>query len=248
MARGSAATCVPVSLALALSACASPPPQTPTAKAGPAPAGEASGKAVYAVMDPVDHYRMAPASEEALARSAAPASVSQQADVLVLGDHGYTQAEKGSNGFVCLVERSWAKEFDDPEFWNSKIRAPICLNRAAARSVLPSYLKRTEWVLASVSKADIADRVKSAVASKEITPPEIGAMCFMMSKDQNLGDDDGNWHPHLMFFLPSTTPADWGANLQGSPVFALQSAFEPVTIFLSPVRRWSDGTIDAPKP
>ena len=26
------------------------------------------------------------------------------------------------------------------------------------------------------------------------------------------------WHPHLMFFLPPTDPATWGANLPGSPI------------------------------
>jgi hypothetical protein len=187
-----------------------------------------------------------PSEEVLLARSAAPASVSDHADVLVLGQRGYELAEKGSNGFVCVVQRAWANDFDSAEFWNPKARAPICFNPAAARSVLPAYLKRTEWVLAGASKVEVIDRAKSAIASNEFGPPEIGSMCFMMSKRGHLNDDDGHWHPHLMFFLPRTKPAEWGANLPGSPLFAADGALEPVTIFLSPVRKWSDGTVDAP--
>src|SRR5262249_44700665 len=92
----------------------------------------------YPVMAPREQYMPASrAAEIALARSAGPAAVSDNADVLVLGAHGYETAVKGSNGFVCYVERSWAKDFDQPEFWNSKIRTPQCWNAAAVSSVLP---------------------------------------------------------------------------------------------------------------
>ena len=47
---------------------------------------------------------------------------------------GYETAVKGKNGFVCMVERSWAAGIDDPDFWNPKLRSPVCLNAPAARS------------------------------------------------------------------------------------------------------------------
>jgi hypothetical protein len=107
-------------------------------------------KAPYPSMAPLDQYLMTDRNAEiALARSAAPASISSDAKVLVLGRHGYETAVKGKNGFVCVVERSWMAPFDDPEFWNPRIRGPICLNPAAARSILPITLKRTELVLAA---------------------------------------------------------------------------------------------------
>jgi hypothetical protein len=149
---------------------------------------------------------------------------------------------KGKNQFVCLVERSWGAGFDDAEFWNPKIRAPICFNPAAARSVVPGYLERTSWVLAGVSKSDMIARTKTALAAKTLLAPESGAMCFMLSKQGYLGDAAGHWHPHLMFFLPHTDGAAWGADLDGSPVFAAQSDPEPVTTFFVPVTQWSDGT------
>ncbi|MHB8417983.1 MAG: hypothetical protein ACYDCL_07895 [Myxococcales bacterium] len=228
---------IPTSMALALAAGA-------WLQVRPALASEANP---YPRMAPISQYRVAaPAEEVALARSAAPPSVSDHADVLVLGDRGYTLAEKGSNGFVCIVERSWANDFDSPEFWNPKSRSPICFNRAAARSVLPAYLERTKWVLAGVPKAELIARAKSAIASGAFGPPEVGSMCFMMSKQGYLNDEGGHWHPHLMFFLPRTKAAEWGANLPGSPLFAADGALEPVTIFMSPVQKWSDGTPDAP--
>ena len=216
---------------------------------GVAGVGWAQGaKAPYPAMAPVEQYRVASVAEEvALARSAANASVSGDADVMVLGSHGYEMAAKGTNGFVCLVERSWATNFDDPQFWNPKLRAPHCFNAAAARSVMPAYLKRTELVLSGLPKDQVEARMKEAVATKVIGAPEQGAMCYMMSKQGYLNDHDGHWHPHVMFFLPTTDAASWGANLDGSQVFAAQERPEQVTIFMVPVMTWSDGTMDEMK-
>jgi len=205
-------------------------------------------KTPYPAMAPIEQYRVASVAEEvALARSAANAAVSGDAEVMVLGSRGYETAAKGTNGFVCLVERSWATNFDDPQFWNPKLRAPHCFNAAAARSVMPAYLKRTELVLSGLPKDQVEARMKEAVATKMIGAPEQGAMCYMMSKQGYLNDHDGHWRPHLMFFLPTTDAASWGANLDGSQVFAAQGNPEPVTIFMVPVTTWSDGTMVAMK-
>src|SRR5690349_8244308 len=74
-------------------------------------------KTPYPAMAPLDQYLMEDRSSEiALARSAAPDSISHDAEVLVLGRHGYEIAIKGKNGFVCVVERSWTAPIDDPNF------------------------------------------------------------------------------------------------------------------------------------
>jgi hypothetical protein len=194
-------------------------------------------------MAPIEQYRMpSPSDEMTLARSAAPAAISNDAQILTLGSRGYETAAGGKNGFVCIVERAWANEFDSAEFWNPKVRAPICFNAAAARSVLQGYLRRTEWALAGASKAEMLRRTKAAIAAKEITAPDVGAMCYMMSKDGYLNDVGGHWRPHLMFFLPHTEAAAWGANLPGVPVFGGGGDLEPVSVFMAPVPNWSDGT------
>jgi hypothetical protein len=84
-----------------------------------------------------------------LARSAAPDAISRDAKVLVLGQHGYEAAVQGANGFVCVVEGGWMSPFEHPEFWNPKLRGPICFNPPAARSVWPLTIKRTELVLSN---------------------------------------------------------------------------------------------------
>jgi hypothetical protein len=205
-------------------------------------------KPTYPIMAPIAQYSGGPRSEEiALAQSAAPASIATNADVLTLDSHGYETAVKGKNGFVCVVERSWATDFDDAQFWNPKIRAPICFNPTAAHSVLAGYLERTNWVLAGISKSEMAARTKAAVAANTLLLPEAGAMCYMMSKRGYLNDTAGHWHPHLMFFVAHTDGTAWGADLDGSPIFAAQGNPEPITTFFVLVAKWSDGT-PAPTP
>ena len=202
-------------------------------------------KTPYPSMAPVEQYLMADRSAEiALARSAAPESISRDAEVMVLGRHGYETAVQGKNGFVCLVERAWTAPIDDPGFWNPKIRGPICFNEAAARTDIPRTIKKTELLLAGQTKAQMIEAVTAAIEKKELPTMEPGAMCYMLSKQGYLGDQAGHWHPHLMFFVSQAEPGTWGAGLPGSPIFAINSAWEKLTTFLVPVREWSDGTAD----
>ena len=205
-----------------------------------APAQEA--KTPYPSMAPLDQYLMERSAEITLARSAAPVSISQDAEVMVLGRKRYETAAKGKNGFVCMVERSWTAGIDDPGFWNPKLRGPICFNPAAVRSYMPQTIMKTESILSGRSKAQMFEDLKVALDNKKLPPPESGAMCYMMSKEQYLGDEGGHWHPHLMFFLPPTEPATWGADLAGSPIISSKDPQGRMTVFMVPVGHWSDGT------
>ncbi|HWZ99152.1 MAG TPA: hypothetical protein VN025_15455 [Candidatus Dormibacteraeota bacterium] len=207
------------------------------------PAQAQDAKTPYPNMAPLDLYLIADRdSEISLARSAAPESISRDAEVMVLTRHGYETAVKGKNGFVCIVWRSWAAGFDDPEFWNPKLRAPVCFNPPAARFSVPLTIKKTGLVLAGRSKAQMLDSFKTAFDKKELSEPESGAMCFMLSKQGYLNDHDGNWHPHLMFFAPATEPALWSADVPGSPVIVIKDTDSHFSLFLVPVTKWSDGT------
>src|SRR5690242_10628735 len=182
------------------------------------------------------------ATEAALARTAAPASIADSAGVMVLGKDGYTTVAKGSNGFVCLVERGWGAGTTDPDFWNPKVRSPICFNAAAARSFLPIYLMKTRLLLAGRSKAEMLQATEAAFASRELPPLEAGAMCYMMSKQQYLNDRGVHWHPHLMFFVAGDAAKSWGADLPGSPVISANDPEERATIMMVWAGNWSDGT------
>jgi hypothetical protein len=209
-----------------------------------------NASAGYPAMAPLAQYLSVSAADEiVLAKSAAPTSISAGAEVLTLSSRGYETAVKGNNGFVCLVVRSWGTAFADAEFWNPKLRAPICYNRAAARTVLPAYIERTGWVLAGVSTSEMIARTRAELSANTFVLPDAGAMSYMLSKQGLLHDADGHWHPHLMFYLAKTEAAAWGANLNGSPIFADGSSIfakegspEPVTTFFIPVAKWSDGT------
>jgi hypothetical protein len=200
-------------------------------------------KASYPAMAPLDQYLIADGNSEiALARSAAPPSVSDGAEVMVLGPKGYTTAVKGTNGFLCIVERSWGAATDEPDFWNPKVRAPICFNPPAARTFVPIFLMKTRLVIAGKSKAEIVAATASALDKKELPGLEPGAMCYMLSKQQYLNDRGISWHPHLMFLVAGDAAKSWGADLPGSPVMAAADPQERVTIFMVWVGKWSDGT------
>jgi hypothetical protein len=197
-------------------------------------------------MAPVEQYLMTDQKAEiALARSAAPESISSDAEVLVLGRHGFETAVKGKNGFVCIVERSWTSAAD-ADFWNPKVRTPICYNAAAARSLLRRNLKRTDLILAGRTQAQTDEAIVAAVDKKQLPAMEAGAMCYMMSKQGYGGDSVAHWPSHVMFFYSQTDPATWGANLPGSPIMAASDEHEHLsehlTMFSIGVQRWSDGT------
>src|SRR5258706_9449123 len=104
----------------------------------------------------VTPYLMADrAAEIALARTAAPPAVSATATVLVFTPQGYVEAARGTNGFTCLVMRSFAAAPGDPQFWNPHISAPHCFNPPAARTVLPMLLAQISWALAGSTPAEL---------------------------------------------------------------------------------------------
>jgi hypothetical protein len=210
----------------------------------PAPAQDA--QTPYPNMAPLDQYLITDRnSEVSLARSAAPSSISDEAEVMVLEvleRTGYTTAVPGRNGFLCLVERSWGAATHDRDFWNAKVRSPVCFNPAAARTYVPMYLMKTKLVLAGKSKTEIVQAIQLALDKKELPALEPGAMAYMTSKQQYLSDEGKHWHPHLMFFVPGDAAKSWGADLPGSPVMAANDPEEEATIFLVWAGKWSDGT------
>ena len=206
------------------------------------PAMAQNAAKTYTKMAPVRQYLMANRDAEiALARSAAPESIARDAEVLVLTRRGYVPAVKGSNGFVCIVGRGWSSAAD-ADFWNPKVRVPMCVNAAAAHSYLLRITAITDLALAGRTPAQVNQAIAADIAKKKLPPMAPGAMCYMMSKEGYGGSVIPHWPPHLMFFYSRTPPSVWGANLPGSPVFAATDPVEQLTSFVIPVEHWSDGT------
>ena len=195
----------------------------------------------YPSMAPIEQYRMDRDAEIAMARTAAPPSISRDAEILVLGQKNFETAVHGKNGFVCLVGRAFGGPLNNPEFWNPKNRSPICLNPPAARSLMPYAMKETGMALAGASKAQIIDAIRTAVAKKELGAPESGSMSYMMSREAYLTDQGRHNLAHVMFELPRN------GVFQDDPNFFVSWDPAPVIEFNVPVGHWSDGTaITAP--
>ena len=206
-----------------------------------------AGKAAYPAMAPLDQYLMSDqAAEIALARSAAPSSISDGAEVMVLERDGYKTAAKGSNGFVCMVERSWALSPGEAEFWNVQLRAPHCFNAQAAKSYAQIYLMKTRLVLAGKPRSEVAAAIAKALDQKELPGLEPGAMAYMLSKQQYLNDRDKSWHPHTMFFSPGDMTKSWAANDPNSPIIVGYDPEQRVTTLFVIADKWSDGTAAPP--
>jgi hypothetical protein len=190
----------------------------------------------YPTMAPIEQYRMDRDTEIALARTAAPPSISRDAEILVLGQRNFETAVQGKNGFVCAVGRAFAGPLTNPEFWSPKNRSPVCYNPPAVRSLLPYAMKQTGMALAGASKAQITDAIRTAVARKELGAPESGSMAYMMSKKAYLTDRGGHNLAHLMFELPRN------GVIRDDPAFLVSWDPAPVIEFNVPVGQWSDGT------
>jgi hypothetical protein len=205
---------------------------------------QAQAKTSYPSMAPLEQYLMPHRNAEiALARSAAPESISRDAKVLVLGPHGYETAVEGKNGFICVVERAWMAPFDNAEFWNPKIRGPLCFNPPAARSILPMTYRRTEMVLAGKSKAEVMEGI-ATFAKKDLPALEPGALTYMLSKDAYLTDSGDHNMAHLMFYGPLMDGAVLGADRSKSPIMMNpQFAHEGIEVFMVLTGMWSDGTL-----
>jgi hypothetical protein len=198
-------------------------------------------------MAPTAQYLMPRDSEIAFARTAAPSAVAHDAKILVLTAHGYETAVPGTNGFVCLVTRSWDLAATRPSatYWNPMFRVAQCYNAQGAQTIIPVYLMKTAWALAGASEAEIGAREQAAWADGTLKKGGApGAMGYMMSnRSWGVGASPGPWRPHLMFYYPTAQAPNWGADLDGSPIASSStSGSAGTTVYFVVVPAWSDGS------
>ena len=191
---------------------------------------------------PIGPYLMQRQAEIALARTAGPPSIAANAEVLVLTPNGFETAAKGTNGWVCLVERSWNSAFDDTEFWNPKERGPDCLNPPAARTEIPQQIQEAKWALGGLSRQQMAEKTKAAFVDHTFKSPEPDAFGFMLSKEGYLNHARGPWQPHMMFFVTKEQVAIYGSNVANSPTASKDRGAYLSAMIYVPVPTWSDGS------
>ncbi|MDB4883476.1 MAG: hypothetical protein JWL95_2242 [Gemmatimonadetes bacterium] len=203
--------------------------------------GGASALAAQTSAPPVRDYMMPRDAELALVRTAAPEGITSRATLELLTPAGYEVAHAGDNGFVCLVLRGWSAPTYTPAQFrdfvhDAAIRAPICYNPAAARTVLPLQHLRAKLGMAGKGAEQIAEGVQSAYARGEIPRMEGVAFAYMFSAEQNLGRGIGAFHPHVMVFAPYHDNAMLGDNAFGGPFpFVSDDAGTPFSVTVIPV-------------
>jgi hypothetical protein len=190
---------------------------------------------------PLNDYMMPRDAEIALARSAAPANISDRATIKVFNESGFEVAVEGDNGFVCMVMRAWSAPTYTPvaflDFvYYAPLRAPICFNPVAAETMMLYYELRTELGLQGKNPDEIADGIESAYAKGELPRIETVSFAYMWSADQDLGPGIGHWHPHMMVFTPYYENSMLGGNKFGSPLpFVSDDARTPFAVTVIPV-------------
>jgi hypothetical protein len=190
---------------------------------------------------PLENYLMARDAEIGLARSAAPEGISSRATVKVLTRTGYEIAHQGENGFVCLVMRGWSGPTYTPSdlravAYDAAVRAPICFDTEAVRTVLPYYELKTKLGMAGKTPDEIASAVDAAYKNGDLPKRNSVAFGYMWSADQFLGSEAGHWHPHMMVYSPNYRNAMLGDNPFGSTLPAVtDDAGTPFAIIVIPV-------------
>jgi hypothetical protein len=198
-------------------------------------------------MESLDAYLMDEAYEVTLARSAAPEHVAAGARVLVLRSGGYHEIASGSNGFTCLVERSWSSPIGPHiDFYNPKLRAPICYNAEATRTILGDYMRRTELALGGASIGEIQVAIERDVGTGKLRAPQGLAMSYMLSGEQLLGTNTGRFVPHLMFYVAYATADEIGSPPPGCEhICMFEHVGGPLSALIVPMKEFNEVQADA---
>jgi hypothetical protein len=192
-----------------------------------------TGRAEGPKYPPISEYMMARDAEIALARSAAPASISDHATIKILTKSGYEVAREGDNGVVCMVMRGFsAPTYTPAQFrdlvYDPTVHAPICFTPPAARSVMPYYELRTKLAMEGKGPDQIAEGLQAAYIKGELPRRD--------AAHQHLGPGIGAWHPHMMVFAPYYDNAMVGGNAFGTPLPQVtDDAGTPFAVVVIPV-------------
>lgn len=190
---------------------------------------------------PLGEYMMPRDAEMALAKSAAPAGISDRATIKILTKTGYEVAHKGDNGAVCMVMRGFtAPTYTPAQFrdlvYDPTVRAPICFTAPAVRTVMPYYELRTRLAMEGKGPDQIAEGLQAAYVKGELPRRDAVTFAYMWSASQHLGPGVGAWHPHMMVFAPYYDNSMVGGNEFATPLPQVtDDAGTPFAVVVIPV-------------
>ena len=123
-----------------------------------------------------------------------------------MGPKGYEKIREGTNGFSCLIERSFAGTIQTSS-------APACFDAEGSRTLVHTFLRREELRAEGKSEAEIKDDIAKGYKEGRFKAPGPGFL-YMMSNENYVYDsnskESGFVPPHLMFYAPYMTAKDLG--------------------------------------
>ena len=148
--------------------------------------------------------------ELALAVSAAPPAVADEATVLAWNGAAFDTMRVGTNGVTCYVARSWPESLE-----------PHCFDVEGSATILPIHLRQMQLWHEGRGADEVDAVIAEGLRSGQFRLPSRPAMSYMMSAGQRLIGDDGTpvgaWRPHLMIYYPYLTPEAMGLGAAPSP-------------------------------
>ncbi|MGH9601420.1 MAG: hypothetical protein ACRD24_03435 [Terriglobales bacterium] len=152
--------------------------------------------------------------EMAIALSAGPAHMAEQAGVYVLEQNGYVKVRESKNGFTCMIDRHSPQSFE-----------PQCFDAEGTANSLPPVLYKAELRAQGKSEGEANRLVAEGYRTGRFRAPQRPGVVYMLSKEARVVADPAtgnvlNSPPHVMFYAPYLTNAEVGAG-PGSPVFVI---------------------------
>lgn len=155
-----------------------------------------------------DRVKLTTACEVAVARSAAPSRLRDDATVYALVDEDYRRVVDGDGPLTCIVERNHKDSI-----------VPQCMDRAGAKSILPAIIARSRMALSGASFAEIGSKHTARLESGDYEAAERPGISYMMSDYTYTFVESANQvlkiPPHVMFYAPHLTNEDIGGSFQG---------------------------------
>ena len=146
---------------------------------------------------------MPPQRQIELAASAAPAEVSRNATIYVLGAHGYEKAREGTNGFSCMVDREYVTTME-----------PECFDAEGSRTTMVARLRTEELRAQGRPENDVKAEIEAAYKAGRFVAPSKPGIVYMMSSENWVFDPESkkiiHFPGHLMFYAPYMTAKDLG--------------------------------------
>lgn len=154
--------------------------------------------------------------ETAIARSAGPVHLRDEAGVYVLGNEGYVLKSESQNGFICMVERNHPDSL-----------IPQCFDDKSRQAHVALLIDEGKLIQQGMSFEDLAQRRKAALESGQYPPASGPGIAYMISDYNYVKGGSGEvlkLAPHVMYHAPGLSHADIGSD----PGAALQNPGMPI--------------------